>query len=95
MFVIELTYKVELNKVDQYLEEHVEYLKKQYANKVFIASGRKVPRTGGVILSNIKSKDELLKILDQDPFKANDLADYQVIEFVPSMTSKELEILKE
>ncbi|MEL6720389.1 MAG: YciI family protein [Bacteroidota bacterium] len=95
MFIIELTYKVGLDKVEEYLEEHIEYLKKQYANKVFIASGRKVPRTGGVILSKWEDKEELLKILAEDPFKRNDLADYRIIEFIPSMTSEALEVLKE
>ncbi len=95
MFVIELTYKVELEKVDEYLEEHVEYLKKQYANKAFIASGRKVPRTGGVILSKIENKEALLQVLEEDPFQINDLADYKIVEFIPSMTSEEFEVLKE
>jgi uncharacterized protein YciI len=95
MFVIELTYKVGLDKVDEYLEEHVVYLKKQYANNVFIASGKKVPRTGGIIFSKLKNKEELLRILDEDPFKVNNLADYRIIEFIPSMTSKEFEMLKE
>lgn len=95
MFIIELTYKVDLSKVDEYLEEHIEYLKKQYANNIFIASGRKVPRDGGIILSKLKNKEELLKILNEDPFKINDLADYQLTEFIPTMTSKEFEQLKE
>ncbi|MEM8523040.1 MAG: YciI family protein [Bacteroidota bacterium] len=95
MFVIELTYKVELEKVDEYLEEHIDYLKKQYDNGAFIASGRKVPRTGGIILSKLESKEGLLQILNEDPFKMNNLADYKIIEFIPSMTSQEFEVLKE
>ncbi|MEM9919890.1 MAG: YciI family protein [Bacteroidota bacterium] len=95
MFVIELTYKVALEKVDEYLEAHIDYLKQQYADKTFIASGRKIPRTGGMILSKINSKEELLEILAKDPFKMNDLADYKIVEFIPSMTSKEFEVLKE
>ncbi|MEL6732255.1 MAG: YciI family protein [Bacteroidota bacterium] len=95
MFIIELTYKVELEKVDAHLEAHVEYLKKQYANQTFIASGRKVPRTGGVILSKVESKEALLKVLDEDPFKVHGLADYRIVEFVPSMTSSDFENLKE
>ena len=95
MFVIELTYKVALEKVDEYLEAHIDYLKQQYADKTFIASGRKIPRTGGMILSKINSKAELLEILAKDPFKMNDLADYKIVEFIPSMTSKEFEVLKE
>ena len=77
------------------MEAHIDYLKQQYADKTFIASGRKLPRTGGMILSKINSKEELLEILAKDPFKMNDLADYKIVEFIPSMTSKEFEVLKE
>ncbi|MEO1411470.1 MAG: YciI family protein [Bacteroidota bacterium] len=95
MFIVELTYKVELEKVDAYLAAHIAYLEKQYARGAFIASGRKVPRTGGVILSKLASKAELLEVLEEDPFKINDLADYKVLEFVPTMTSEAFDVLKE
>ena len=61
----------------------------------FLASGRKIPRNGGVILAKAQSREELDEILKQDPFNQNNLADYEVIEFVPSMTSKELSYLLE
>ncbi|MEM6805509.1 MAG: YciI family protein [Bacteroidota bacterium] len=95
MFVVNLTYKVELEEIDKHLEAHIEFLKKQYAKHAFIASGRKNPRTGGMIFSKMENKEELLSILEEDPFKIHDLADYEVIEFIPVMTSKEFEILKE
>lgn len=94
MFVAVLTYKVTIEKVEEHLNEHVEFLNEQYKAGNFIVSGRKVPRTGGVILSNMKSKSELEEVLAKDPFKINDVADYEIIEFVPTMTSKELEFLK-
>lgn len=89
MFIISLTYKVPLDKVEKELENHVQYLKKQYATGSFIASGRKVPRTGGIILSQMKDKSELERIIHEDPFYKNDLANYDIIEFIPSMTSEE------
>ncbi|MEJ8555185.1 YciI family protein [Tepidibacter sp. Z1-5] len=46
MFIVSLTYIKELDIVESYLQEHVDYLKEQYAKGFFIASGRKVPRTG-------------------------------------------------
>ena len=94
MFVAVLTYKVPIEEVEKHLNEHVEFLKGQYEAGNFIASGRKVPRTGGVILSNMKNKNELEQVLAQDPFNINKVADYEIIEFVPTMTSKELEFLK-
>ncbi len=94
MFVVHVNYKVDLKVVDKYLPMHVEFLKEQYANNNFLASGRKVPRKGGVILADVESKEILLNILKEDPFFINDIAEYEVTEFVPSMTSKELEFLK-
>lgn len=95
MFIISLTYKVPTCVVDEHLAAHVEFLNEQYANGNFLASGRKVPRTGGIILSNITDKEELQKIIALDPFNQNGVADYEIVEFVPSMTCKQLDFLKE
>ena len=95
MFIISLTYKVPLEKVEVELNNHVQYLKEQYALGNFQASGRKVPRTGGVILSQMKDKNQLEEILAKDPFQKNDLADYTITEFIPSMTSDEFACLLE
>ncbi|OJJ16316.1 GTP cyclohydrolase [marine bacterium AO1-C] len=95
MFIINLTYKTELEKVEQFLDDHIKFLNEQYALGNFIASGRKVPRTGGIILSNIKDESALEEIIEKDPFKAHDLADFELIQFVPSKTSEELKFLIE
>ncbi|GLQ30820.1 YciI family protein [Litoribrevibacter albus] len=95
MFVVSLTYKAELTDVDKLIEAHVAYLDEQYAKGHFLASGRKVPRTGGVILAKVSSREELDKILEQDPFFKADVADYEVTEFIPTKTAPEFESLKE
>ena len=51
MFVLELTYTAPESRVDEFLAEHVAWLDRQYAAGVFLASGRKVPRDGGIILA--------------------------------------------
>lgn len=93
MYIISLTYKVPLEIIDQHLDSHVQYLNKQYEMGFFHASGRKVPRTGGIILSKISDKNELIRIIDEDPFKKYNLADYDLMEFVPSKTCEELKFL--
>lgn len=95
MFIISLNYKASLEEIDKYLEPHIAYLKNEYANGSFIASGRKNPRTGGVILSKIQSKNELEMILAKDPFYIADVAEYEIIEFTPTMTANSFENLKE
>lgn len=95
MFIISLTYICEMSEVEKHLSSHIDYLNKQYSNGVFLASGRKVPRTGGVILAKAESLEVLDLILSDDPFKIHGLANYEITEFVPSKTSLELEFLKQ
>ena len=95
MFIINLTYKVPLDQVDQYLEEHVQYLDAQYALGNFLASGPKIPRDGGIIFTHVESKAQVFAAIEKDPFKINGIADYEVIEFIPRKTSPELSFLQE
>lgn len=95
MFIVNLTYKVSLDEFDKYLKQHVEYLKVQYDEKNFITSGRKNPRNGGVILSKLDSKNKLQIVLKKDLFYIKNLANYEIIAFFPTMTTKEFENLKE
>ncbi len=94
MFIVSLTYTVELNQVEEHLSAHIEYLDRQYAAGIFLASGRKVPRTGGIILAIANSKNELEEILTEDPFKVHSLAHYEIIEFLPTKVTKELSFLQ-
>lgn len=94
MFIVSLNYICPLEKVEAYINEHVCFLKQAYENGHFIASGRKEPRTGGVILSKIKTKQDLLSILRKDPFYKHDIATFDIIEFVPTMVASGYEVLK-
>jgi uncharacterized protein YciI len=95
MFIITLTYKVSLDEVDKNINDHIVYLKEQYALENFSASGRQEPRVGGIILSQIKSKNKIEQVIQNDPFYKNGIADYSITEFIPSMVSKELNCLLE
>lgn len=95
MFVVSLTYTKDLSEVDKHIAPHIAYLEKYYELGKFIASGRKVPRTGGIILVNADNREELDRILAEDPFWVAGVADYEVIEFIPSMVGRGYENLKE
>lgn len=81
MFVILLHYKKPLADVDRWLTEHRTFLEQGYQHNLFIASGPRNPRTGGVILSQCQDRAVLEDVLAQDPFRVHDIADYEVIEF--------------
>ncbi len=83
MFLIHVTYKKPLTMIDQHLAAHRAFLEDGYQKNVFIVSGPRYPRTGGIILSQLTDRAQLEKILAQDPFALHDLADYEFIEFDP------------
>ena len=88
LFVVILTYKVSLEKIDLFKSKHIEFLEIYYAMNIFIVSGPRVPRNGGLILAQCDSKDALQQILQKDPFAINNLATYEIIEFSPTKFSK-------
>lgn len=95
MFIVSLTYTCALDQIDQHLDAHVAYLHEQYKAGHFIASGRKVPRNGGIILATADSRETLENILQADPFYTENLAAYDIQEFIPSMVANGLEAIQE
>lgn len=82
MFIANLKYKKPLEEVNKVLESHLEYLDKYYEKGKFICSGSKsFPEAGGIILFNSDNIEEAKKILYEDPFYIEEIADYEIIEF--------------
>ena len=94
MFIVTLTYVRPLEELDALMDAHVTWLKKHYASGLFVASGRQVPRKGGVILARSGDREALDAVLARDPFVQNGVARTHVLEFVPSMTALGAEVLK-
>jgi uncharacterized protein YciI len=84
MFVISLNYKKPIEEVEKYIPEHTIFLDKFYALNKFIVSGRKNPRTGGMILVHNCSREELDEMIKQDPFYKHQIADYEITEMIPT-----------
>jgi len=93
MFVISLKYIAPLEELDQHMAAHVKYLKKYYKADVFIMSGRKVPRTGGIIIAQADSKEILEKIIEEDPFHKHQLAEFTITEFLASQSHPDIKAL--
>ena len=93
MFIINLHYIVPLEQLDAHMTEHVKYLQKYYKQNVFVASGRKVPRTGGIILALAPSREVVDEIIKEDPFYMHKLAEFSVTEFLTSQSHPDLKKL--
>ncbi|MFC3912005.1 YciI family protein [Pseudaeromonas sharmana] len=91
MFIVLLEYIRPLEEIDALIPLHRAYLQRHYASGHFLMSGRREPRTGGVILASVPSRTQLEQILQEDPFHQAGVVRYEVLEFVPTMTHKGLE----
>lgn len=88
MFIINLNYIKPLKEIDKLRDEHVQFLKKYYADGLFLMSGPKAPRTGGIIIAGRATKAELETIIQEDPFWREKAAEYEILEFNASMSAE-------
>jgi uncharacterized protein YciI len=89
VFLVILTYVKPLETVDAHMKAHMAFLRRAYREKRFIVSGRRVPRTGGVILARAPSIEALTEIIEQDPFVEKGIATYEIIQFNTSQHDPE------
>lgn len=85
MFVVLLTYQRPLAEIDRTMRAHVTFLEEGYRAGLFLASGRQVPRQGGVILALAASRDALEAFMQRDPFVREGLARFEIVEFRTSL----------
>ncbi|MGP3689410.1 YciI family protein [Streptomyces sp. IBSNAI002] len=95
MFVLELTYTAPVEAVEDHMDAHIAWLDGHYAEGVFLASGRKVPRDGGVILAGGVSRAEIERIAAGDPFAVAGVCAYRITQFIATKTSADLATVRE
>lgn len=92
MFILTLTYQTTLDRVDQFLPGHNQFLQKYFENGMFICSGPQIPRTGGIIMCRSASLDTVKNLIEEDPFKIGGVAHYEITEFRVADCAKEFEV---
>jgi uncharacterized protein YciI len=94
MFIVTLTYLKPVEEIDALMPGHIEWLDEGYESGLFIASGRRIPRTGGVILARSGDAPALSDKLARDPFVIHGAARCDVVEFSATKTAPGAEVLK-
>lgn len=90
MFLVLVQYVRPLAAIDHYIDQHMAFLKKYSDNGQFVISGRRKPRTGGLILVKADSRRAVEAIIAEDPFDRLQLALYEIIEFEPTTVNETL-----
>lgn len=67
LWIIESTYLKPTDEIAQVTPAHREWLDQHYRSGVFLTSGRKVDNTGGVIVAQADTLQELVDLFDHDP----------------------------
>lgn len=93
MIIVSLTYRVPVEHVEPHLAAHMAFIEKGYADGMFVASGRKVPRTGGVILAR-GDIETVRTFCLTDPFLVHALADLELTEVAFTTAAEGFDKLK-
>jgi uncharacterized protein YciI len=79
-YVLISRYTAEQSRIEELVPAHREYLQRHFASGLFVASGRRVPWTGGVIVARGERAAVEAAVLD-DPFTQEGVAETEIVEF--------------
>jgi len=82
-YIVEISYRVPLSRIDQTLAAHRAHLQAGYDRGLLLASGPQQPRQGGILIARAPTRAELEAFIAQDPYRLEELADFRLIEFQP------------
>ena len=93
MFILSLTYVKPTEEADRFMAPHMDWVNAGYDSGMFLASGRKNPRTGGVILAR-GDRAIIEDMCAADPFVIHKIAEYQITEVAFTTVAHGIDILK-
>jgi uncharacterized protein YciI len=73
MFVVVTKYLKPTEEVAEHIAGHREWAQACYASGYFLASGRRMPPEGGIVIARAESRDDLERLLADDPFAKHGL----------------------
>ncbi|HEY1015327.1 MAG TPA: YciI family protein [Herpetosiphonaceae bacterium] len=82
-FLVEITYLVPLERIDELLPGHRAFLQEGYDRGLLLLSGPQNPRVGGIVVARAESFAELDSFFAGDPYRREGVAEYRFVEFSP------------
>ena len=91
MYLVDMSFTDMAKITPELTDKHKSYLEHEYKSNKLMFGGRKVPRTGGILISQHANERELEQVLNSDPFVKSGAVTYSITEFIPVMASKAYE----
>lgn len=93
MFIILLKFSSHKDRASQFMEGHKQWIKRGFADGVFLVVGSLEPELGGAIVAHNTSSPDLQKRVNDDPFVAEKIVSAEILEITPFNTSEQLQFL--
>ena len=92
MFIV-LLKMTDRERAGQFLEGHIEWIKRGLDDGVFLVVGSLQPNAGGGIIAHNTSLPDLQIRVNDDPFVAENIVNAEILEITPSKTDERLAFL--
>jgi len=93
MFFVLLKFSANRARADQFVEGHKEWIKRGFADGVFLMVGSIEPDLGGGIMAHNISLPDLQSRVSDDPFVAQDVVSAEILKITPSRIDERLTFL--
>ncbi|NLF52525.1 MAG: hypothetical protein GX577_15460 [Leptolinea sp.] len=90
-FLVLIEYLIPVEELGDILPRHRSFLQTGYEKGILLLSGPKEPRTGGVAIARVESKEAIEEFFSQDPYQIEHVATHQFVEFNPVLHQPWLE----
>ena len=84
MYLMISTYLRPLDEVDAVRPEHIEFVAGLTETGVCVASGRRQPPVGGILLLDVATEDEARAVIADDPYVTGGFARYEPVGWTPT-----------
>ena len=93
MFIVLLRFSDNKDKAGEFMEAHMEWVKRGLDDGVFLLTGSLQPKLGGGILAHDTSLADLESRVNADPFVAENVVTAEILELAPSKADARLDFL--
>lgn len=93
MFIVFLKFTENRAQAGLFMEAHKEWLKRGFADGIFLLAGSLEPSMGGGILAHNTTREALQTRVDADPFVTEKIVTAEIYELDPGKADPRLEFL--
>ncbi len=93
MFIVLLRFSQNAGRAAELMDGHNAWLKRGFADGVFLLAGSLQPRLGGVIVAHAATLPELQARVNDDPFVAQQVVEAEILSITPGKADERLAFL--